>query len=156
MAKIDPDGHDFLIDTSSYEIGSLTDPTLTLADPAIGSAKKIMFDATNDLTFSSVPSGHAAEGVIIYKDTGVASTSTLIAWCKFSNPVATDGSDITVAFNSEGVFELVFDASRPQSIQSQVRWAPARGEEAGPQGEEVLLRGLRSRTPPGHSHPSGC
>ena len=109
-ANIDPDGHDFLNDTSSYEIGSLTDPTLTLADPAIGSSKKIMFDATNDLTFSSVPSGHAAEGVIIYKDTGSASTSTLIAWCQFNSDVATDGSDITVAFHSEGVFELVFDA----------------------------------------------
>ena len=110
-AALDPDGHDYLNDTSSHEIGSLTDPTLTLADPVIGSVKKVKFDATNDLTFSSVPSGHTAEGVIIYKDTGVASTSTLIAWCKFSNPVATDGSDITVAFNSEGVFELVFDAS---------------------------------------------
>ena len=110
-AAIDPDGHDYLNDTSSYEIGSLTDPTLTLADPALQSAKKVKFDATNDLTFSSVPSGHTAEGVLIYKDTGVASTSTLIAWCKFNSPVSTDGSDITVAFSAEGVFEIVFDAT---------------------------------------------
>ena len=110
-AAIDPDGHDYLNDTSSYEIGSLTDPTLTLADPALQSAKKVKFDATNDLTFSSVPSGHTAEGVLIYKDTGVASTSPLIAWCKFNSPVSTDGSDITVAFSAEGVFEIVFDAT---------------------------------------------
>ena len=110
-AAIDPDGHDYLNDTSSYEIGSLTDPTLTLADPALQSAKKVKFDATNDLTFSSVPRAHTAEGVLIYKDTGVASTSTLIAWCKFNSPVSTDGSDITVAFSAEGVFEIVFDAT---------------------------------------------
>ena len=110
-AAIDPDGHDYLNATSSYEIGALTDPTLTLADPALQSAKKVKFDATNDLTFSSVPSGHTAEGVLIYKDTGVASTSTLIAWCKFNSPVSTDGSDITVAFSAEGVFEIVFDAT---------------------------------------------
>ena len=110
-AAVDPDGHEFLDDTSSYEIGSLTDPTLTLADPKKVGTTKVAFDATNDLTFASVPSGHTAEGVIIYKDTGSAGTSTLIAWCKFDDNVATDGSDITVVFDSGGVFEIAFDAS---------------------------------------------
>lgn len=60
-----------------------------------------VFDAA-DVTFSSV-TGDQSEAVIIYKHTGVESTSQLIAYIdSFASgmPVTPNGGDITLAFDS--------------------------------------------------------
>jgi hypothetical protein len=60
-----------------------------------------VFDAT-DPTFAAVVAGDTSEGVVIYKDTGVAGTSALIAYIDAITgfPIATNGGDITVAFDN--------------------------------------------------------
>lgn len=61
-----------------------------------------------DVTFTSV-SGVQSEGVLIYKHTGVESTSTLIAYFDTGVtglPVTPDGDDITVRFDAAGIISL--------------------------------------------------
>lgn len=78
--------------------------TATLAntsDDGAGTA-----DADN-VTFSSV-SGDECEALVIWKDTGVESTSTLIAYFDSVTglPVTPNGGDITVTWNASGIFTL--------------------------------------------------
>lgn len=78
--------------------------TLTLADPAAG-----VCDAS-DVTFTSV-TGDPCEAIILYKDTGVAGTSTLIAYIDTASsglPVTPDGSNISVTWSngSNKIFKL--------------------------------------------------
>lgn len=74
--------------------------TLTLLDPSAG-----VCDA-NDVTFSTV-SGDPSEALIIYKDTGVESTSTLIAYIDSATglPVTPNGGDILVQW-SDGASKI--------------------------------------------------
>jgi hypothetical protein len=55
-----------------------------------------------------VPSGAAITGIVIYKDTGVASTSPLVAFIDTGTgiPVTPNGGDISVAWNASGIFSL--------------------------------------------------
>lgn len=59
-----------------------------------------VFDA-DDATFSSV-TGANAEALILFQDTGTASTSRLIAYIDSATglPILPNGGDITVAFSS--------------------------------------------------------
>ena len=65
-----------------------------------------VFDAA-DATFSAVTGGSTLEGVVIYKDTGVAGTSALIAYTDVITgfPLATNGGDITIAWDN-GAFKI--------------------------------------------------
>lgn len=65
-----------------------------------------VFDAA-DATFSAVTGGSTLEGVVIYKDTGVAGTSALIAYIDTITgfPLATNGGDITIAWDN-GAFKI--------------------------------------------------
>ena len=65
-----------------------------------------VFDAA-DATFSAVTGGSTLEGVVIYKDTGVAGTSALIAYIDVITgfPLATNGGDITIAWDN-GAFKV--------------------------------------------------
>lgn len=66
-----------------------------------------VFDAWN-VTFSSV-TGDQSEALIIYKDSGVESTSPLIAYIDTVTsglPVTPDGGDIVVTWNASGIFTL--------------------------------------------------
>lgn len=58
-------------------------------------------DAT-DVTFTAVASGAAIQYVLIYKDTGVAATSPLIALIDTATglPVTPNGGDITIAWDN--------------------------------------------------------
>ena len=47
-----------------------------------------------------------ARGAIVYKDTGVASTSTLIAFVDFVTDKSSSGGDFTVQWHTDGVFRL--------------------------------------------------
>lgn len=71
--------------------------TATLANKTITNG---VFDA-DDATFSSV-TGANCEALIIYADTGVQSTSRLIAYIDSATglPILPNGGDITVAFSS--------------------------------------------------------
>jgi hypothetical protein len=60
-----------------------------------------VFDAA-DVTFTAVTSGSTAKAIVIYKDTGTASTSPLIAYIDTITgfPLATNGGDITVTWDN--------------------------------------------------------
>ena len=60
-----------------------------------------VFDAA-DATFTAVAAGSTLEGVVIYKDTGVAGTSALLAYIDTITgfPLATNGGDITIQWDN--------------------------------------------------------
>ena len=66
-----------------------------------------MFDAA-DATFAAVTGGDTLEGVVIYKDTGVAGTSALIAYIDTITgfPLATNGGDITIQWDN-GAYKIL-------------------------------------------------
>lgn len=65
-----------------------------------------VFDAS-DVTYAAVSAGSTSEGVVIYKDTGVAGTSALIAYIDVITgfPLATNGGDITIQWDN-GAFKI--------------------------------------------------
>ena len=66
-----------------------------------------LFDG-DDVTFSSV-TGNEAEAILIYIDTGTASTSRLVAWLDTgvgNLPVMPNGGNITIQWNASGIFQL--------------------------------------------------
>jgi hypothetical protein len=65
-----------------------------------------VFDAA-DATFVAVAGGDTCEAVVIYKDTGVAGTSALLAYIDVITgfPLATNGGDITIQWDS-GAFKI--------------------------------------------------
>jgi hypothetical protein len=86
------DTHEFYSDLSGVvaDSGNLASKTVALG----------VADAA-DVTFSSV-TGSSAEALVIWKDTGVAATSPLIAYIDTATnlPVTPNGGDITVAWDS--------------------------------------------------------
>ena len=64
------------------------------------------FDAA-DITFTAV-TGNTVEAIVIFKDTGTASTDLLIAYIDSGTglPVTPNGGDITVSWNASGIFSL--------------------------------------------------
>ena len=100
-----------LVDTADYTVDLAADDYL--ADIAAGGrvatsgnlATKAttggVFDAA-DITFSAV-TGDVCEALVIYKDTGDAATSPLIAYIDAASsglPVTPNGGDITVTWDS--------------------------------------------------------
>jgi hypothetical protein len=86
--------HDFYDDVSAGVIG--TPQTLGSKTTTSG-----VFDAA-DVTFTSV-SGSTVEAIVIYKDTGTASTSCLIAYIDTGVtglPVTPNGGNITITWDS--------------------------------------------------------
>jgi hypothetical protein len=88
------DVDEFLDDITSViaTSGNLASKTTTLG----------VFDAA-DITFTAV-SGAVSEILVVYKDTGTASTSPLIAYIDTATglPVTPNGGDITVTWDSGG------------------------------------------------------
>jgi hypothetical protein len=92
--------HDFLNDVAA---GSRI-ATATLASKTISGG---VFDAA-DVTFTSV-TGDPFEALILYKDTGVESTSPLIAYLDsgfVGLPFTPSGGDITLGWNASGIISL--------------------------------------------------
>ena len=79
---------------SAYVVG--TPQTLGSKTVALG-----VFDA-GDATYTAVTAGDTLEAVVIYKDTGTAGTSALIAYIDTITgfPLATNGGDITVQWDN--------------------------------------------------------
>ena len=104
-----------LIDTADYTYNSAHDniddvaaasrvATATLASKTFTNGA---FDAA-DVTFSAV-TGDQCEALVVWLDTGVESTSKLIAYYDTGitgMPVTPNGGDITVTFNASGLFSL--------------------------------------------------
>lgn len=62
-----------------------------------------VFDA-DDVTWPT--STITARGAVIYKSTGVASTSKLICYIDFGSDQISSAGDFTIAWNSEGILNL--------------------------------------------------
>lgn len=94
--------HEFYSSVSSAVIGT----PQTIANKTVGSAGAKTFDGDN-VTFSAV-SGNSVEAFVIYKDTGVAGTSPLVAYFDTATglPVTPNGGDISISFNASGIFKL--------------------------------------------------
>ena len=88
--------------TSVTQVTGTTDQTLG-SKTITGGA----FDAA-DVTFTAVPAGETSEGVVIYKDTGTAATSPVIAYIDTITgfPLATNGGDITIQWDN-GAFKIL-------------------------------------------------
>lgn len=66
-----------------------------------------LFDG-DDVTYTSV-TGNSVEALIIYVDTGTASTSPLVAYIDTSVtglPVTPNGGNISITWNASGIFQL--------------------------------------------------
>ena len=97
-----------LIDTGEYTFDSTHQYRSDISNSAVISSATLsnktttngVFDA-DDATFTSV-TGANAEALILFQDTGVQSTSRLIAYIDSATglPILPNGGDITVAFSS--------------------------------------------------------
>lgn len=90
---------EFYTDISTYVIG--TPQLLGTKSVAAG-----VFDAA-DAVFAAVAAGSTVEAVVIYKDTGVAGTSPLLAYIDVITgfPLATNGGDITIQWDA-GAYKI--------------------------------------------------
>lgn len=86
--------HDFYNDVSSFVVG--TPQTLANKTANAGVA------GCDDVSFGAVASGSNVNYILIYKDTGTAGTSQLIALYDTATglPFATSGSDITIRIDT--------------------------------------------------------
>lgn len=84
---------EFYTDISAYVLS--TNQTLTAKSVAGG-----VLDG-GDVTYSAVTAGDTCEGVVLWKDTGSAATSSLLLYIDTIGgfPLATNGGDITVAWS---------------------------------------------------------
>lgn len=104
-----------LVDTGTYTYSSAHEFYSSVSTAVVGTpvtmtsktATDGVFDAA-DVTFTSV-SGSSIEALVIYKDTGTAATSSLVAYIDVvasGLPVTPNGGNITVSFNASGIFAL--------------------------------------------------
>lgn len=105
-----------LVDSAVYTPNTATDQFLStvtaggavIATATLGSKTTTgaVFDAA-DATFTAV-SGAVSEYLVIYKDTGAAGTSPLIALFDTASglPVTPNSGDIVIVFNASGIFAL--------------------------------------------------
>ena len=88
--------------SSVTAITGSTDQTLANTSVTDGA-----FDA-DDITFTAVPAGETSEGVVIYKDTGVAGTSPLLMYIDTITgfPLATNGGNVVIQWDN-GAYKIV-------------------------------------------------
>ena len=99
-----------LVDTSSYTFSKTTHQWLSDVDVSARISTSSPFAnktitggvaGADDIIFTAV-SGPGCEAMVIYRDTGVASTSRLIAYISEANglPVTPNGGDVTVSWDT--------------------------------------------------------
>lgn len=104
-----------LIDTGVYTYSAAHQFYSSASAAAVGTPQTIgsktftngVFDGA-DVTFTAV-TGNSVEALIIYIDTGTASTSPLVAYIDTSVtglPVTPNGGSITITWNASGIFAL--------------------------------------------------
>lgn len=105
----DIDNEDYYSDVSAYEVSGTG---YTVGGQALSGRSFSRDDLNNrtkfianDVTWSN--SVITSNGAIIYKDTGVQSTSPLVAWVDFGSSKATNGTDFKIEWSDEdGVLYL--------------------------------------------------
>jgi hypothetical protein len=97
--------HDFYNDLSAGLVGT----AYTLANKTVGTVGAGVFDNTVDPApaFSAV-SGASVECLVLFKDTGVGSTSDLICFWDTATglPLTPNGGDVNVTFNASGIIKI--------------------------------------------------
>jgi len=73
---------------------------ITMLDATI-SGSTVVIDSSTDPTWNTLTGGTVG-GAIIFKNTGTASTSVLIAFVDLAN-TTTDGSNLTIQWSSSGI-----------------------------------------------------
>lgn len=100
--------HDFFDDVTNEEAGTgYTAGGATLATKAwtVASATVVKFDA-DDVSWAT--STITTRYAIIYKSTGTASTSPLIAIIDFTTDRTSDGGTFLITFSASGIFTLTY------------------------------------------------
>lgn len=103
-----------LIDTATYPYNAAHE-FFSSVSGVVGTPQTInnttvtngLFDGDN-VTYAAV-TGNSAEALLIYIDTGTASTSRLVAWIDTGVtglPVTPNGGDISITWNASGIFQL--------------------------------------------------
>lgn len=102
--------------TSSYTYSSahnyLDDLTNTvgtavaLTGEAVSRSSNVVKFDSSDPTQSAVAAGSTIDRLVIYKHTGTAGTSNLIALLELDTPQVTNGGDITYTLNAGGIFDI--------------------------------------------------
>lgn len=101
------DTHDFFNDVtnevagSGYVAGGITLSSTTVILDTTGDEAE--FDAA-DITWAT--STLTARGAVLYRNTGTAATSPLIAYFDFGSDQASSTGNFTIAWNSEGLLNL--------------------------------------------------
>lgn len=103
----DQDVHDFFDDVTNEVSGTgYTAGGATLASVVVSADNtdnEGVFDAA-DTTWST--STITARGAVIYKSTGLASTSPLIAYIDFVSDKSSSAGNFTIQFSAEGILNL--------------------------------------------------
>lgn len=91
--------HEFYSSVSTAVVGT----PQTIANPSVTNG---VFDG-DDVTYSAL-SGSTVEAIVIYKDTGNAATSPLIAYIDNAGALAItpNGGDVTINWNASGIIAL--------------------------------------------------
>lgn len=105
----DPDTQEFIDDVSANQVSGTgyTAGGATLASKTLtqdNTNNKAVFDA-GDITWSSA-NGFTARYAVIYKDTGTAGTSPIIAIFDFGADKTASGSDFILTWNASGILSL--------------------------------------------------
>ena len=100
--------HDFFNDVSAYEVSasgsySAGGATLTATISTDNTDDEGVFDAT-DVSFTTA--SISARYAVVYKSTGVASTSPLICLIDLGSTYTSTAGTFTLPFNSEGIINL--------------------------------------------------
>jgi hypothetical protein len=104
-----------LIDTGTYSYNSTNQFWSSASAASVGTPQTLgsktftngVFDAA-DVTFTTV-TGVTVEALILYIDTGTASTSPLVAYIDAGVsglPLTPNGGDVTIVWNASGIFQL--------------------------------------------------
>lgn len=101
------DNHDFFNDITNEVSGTgYTAGGATLASKTTtqdNTDDEAVFDAA-DVTWTT--SSITARGAVLYKSTGVSSTSPLIAYIDFGTDKSSDGGTFQITWNSEGIVNI--------------------------------------------------
>lgn len=104
-----------LVDTGTYTFSQSHQFYSSVSSAVVGTPQTLgsktytggVFDAA-DTTFSAV-TGNNVEALVVYIDTGTASTSPLVTYIDTGVtglPVTPNGGDIPVTWNASGIFKL--------------------------------------------------
>lgn len=104
-----------LVDTGTYTYSTAHEFLSSVTGSTVGTAQTLgsktvtngVFDAA-DVTFTGL-TGNSVEAYIIYKDTGTAASSPLIAYFDSATsglPFTPNGGNLTIQWNASGIFAL--------------------------------------------------